>query len=156
MPGARMPAICVVDYGRIDSGLAHDDVYPLSIVCPDRYENWQDLDATAYHRRKDAWLEALIARLDAEWPGIAAAVTDKTLATARTMREYLNTPGGAVYGFALEPPARIPRGPPQTVATPVPGLWLASAFAGFGGFTGAMGCGAAAAQAALRARKIQG
>jgi hypothetical protein len=150
MPSARMPVMCVVDYDRIDSGLSHDGVYPLSIVCPDRYENWASLDQTAYHERRDAWLNAIVARLDQEWPGLAASVTDKTMATARTLHEYLNTPGGAVYGFALQPPVGAPKGAPQTVATSVPGLLLASAYAGFGGFTGAMGSGAAAAQAALK------
>ncbi|MCB1886589.1 MAG: hypothetical protein KDH20_03180, partial [Rhodocyclaceae bacterium] len=78
---------------------------------------------------------------------------EKTMTTARTLHDYLNTPEGAVYGFALEPPKGMPKGPPLNVQTSVEGLWLASAFAGFGGFTGAMGSGAAAARAALKHRK---
>ena len=69
------------------------------------------------------------------------------------MHEYLNTPGGAVYGFAMHPPEHMPKGPPQNFATPIKGLWLASAFAGLGGFTGAMACGAGAARAAMRDRR---
>ncbi|HPE48066.1 MAG TPA: NAD(P)/FAD-dependent oxidoreductase [Hyphomonas sp.] len=153
MPGERMPAACVVDYDRIDSGLAMDGVYPVNIVCPDRFTNWAGLDDPAYHARKGAWLDALIARLESEWPGFASAVVEKTMATARTLHDYLNTPEGAVYGFALEPPKGAPKGPPLNVQTSVDGLWLASAFAGFGGFTGAMGAGAAAARAALKHRK---
>jgi phytoene dehydrogenase-like protein len=155
MPGERLPAICVVDYDRIDSGLAREGVFPVSVVCADRYENWMDLEDAAYHKRKNAWLEAIITRLDSEWPGLADAVTEKTIATARTMHDYLNTPGGAVYGFALEPPERMPKGPPKTVSTAIDGLWLASAYSGFGGFTGAMSSGGAAAQAAMRTQSKQ-
>ena len=71
--------------------------------------------------------------------------------TARSMHAHLNTPGGAIYGFAAPPPDGFPNGPPINAATPVPGLWLASAYTGFGGFTGAMGGGIAAARAAMKA-----
>jgi len=71
------------------------------------------------------------------------------MATAETMQHYLNTPDGAVYGFApedtlMEAMARSP-------STGIHGLWLASAFTMGGGFSGAMMGGAAAARAALRA-----
>jgi phytoene dehydrogenase-like protein len=150
-PGAQMPAFGVVDYSRIDSGIAGDGLYPVSVVGADRLSNWEGLSEDDYRARKEAWLDAIVARLDAEWPGFAAAVVQRDMATARTMRDYLNTPGGAVYGFAPDVPARLPlTGPPRTPRTAVAGLWLASAFGGFGGFSGAMGTGGAAAKAALR------
>ena len=152
-PATRMPAISLVDFNQIDSGLAKGGLYPVSVVCPDRYANWRDLDESAYRLHRDRWLDAIIAHLDTEWPGIAAAVREKTMATARTMREHLNTPDGAVYGYALQPPDGMLKGPPIAVQTSVDGLWLASAFAGAGGFSGAMSCGAAAAQAVVRAKQ---
>ncbi len=92
----------------------------------------------------------MVERLDEEWPGLASAVVQKDIATARTMHEYLNTPGGALYGFAHNLPDRMPlSGPPRTPKTSIQGLWLASAYAGAGGFTGTMGAGGAAAKAAL-------
>ncbi len=68
------------------------------------------------------------------------------------MANYLGSPGGAVYGFAPRPPRLSMPGPHGQVRsnTPVPGLWLASAYAGFGGVTGAMGGGAMAAMKMLR------
>ncbi len=108
-PAGRLPAMCVVDYGQIDSGLAGDGLHPMNIVCADRLENWDGLDEEAYHARRAAWLTALIARLDTEWPGLAGAVKASTIATARTMHEHLNTPGGAIYGFAMIPPEQLPR-----------------------------------------------
>jgi all-trans-retinol 13,14-reductase len=69
------------------------------------------------------------------------------MSTAETMHQYLDTPGGAVYGFA-------PQGSPSdafgfTARTHIAGLWLASAFTFGGGFSGAMLGGAEAARAAI-------
>ena len=148
-PDGRMPVMCVVDYGQIDSGLAEGGLHPMNIVCADRLENWDGLDDAAYHARREAWLSAIIERLDMEWPGLAGAVKASTMATARTMHQHLNTPGGAIYGFAMVPPKSLPKEPPRNIATSVEGLWIASAYTGFGGFTGAIGGGIAAARAAL-------
>jgi all-trans-retinol 13,14-reductase len=72
------------------------------------------------------------------------------VATAETMQRYLNTPGGAVYGFAPVDSLlqTIKRGP----KTPIRGLWLASAYTLSGGYTGAMIGGAQAASSAMRQR----
>jgi phytoene dehydrogenase-like protein len=150
MPSGRLPALMVVDYNHIDSGLIDGEQFPVSVVGVDRFANWEGLSDTDYHARKNAWLDAVIERLDEEWPGFADAVVQKDIATARTMHNYLNTPDGAIYGFAPNVPDRMPlSGPPGTPRTSIKGLWLASSYAGFGGFSGAMGAGGAAAKAAL-------
>lgn len=69
------------------------------------------------------------------------------MSTAETMHQYLNTPGGAVYGFAPARSLRQMLG--ASPRTPIEGLLLASAFTGGGGFTGAMLGGAEAARIAL-------
>jgi all-trans-retinol 13,14-reductase len=149
MPGDRLPPLGVVDYSHIDSGLIDGELYPVNVVGVDELANWEGLNDDDYRSRKNAWLDAVIQRLDAEWPGFADAVEQREFATARTMREYLNTPGGALYGFAPNvPQSMLLAGPPRTPKTTIPGLWLASSFAGAGGFTGAMSAGGAAAQAA--------
>lgn len=150
-PGDRMPILAVVDYSQIDSGLRGDGLYPLSADTVDQVTNWQGLDPAAYAARKDAWLAAITKRLDQEWPGFADAVAESTIATARTMQDYLNAPQGALYGFASRPPKSGQIKAPMNVATSIRGLWLASAYSGGGGYSGAMGGGAAAARAALKA-----
>ena len=150
-PGDRMPVLAVVDYSQIDSGIGGNGLYPVSADTIDQVSNWEGLDPQAYGARKDAWLAAILARLDQEWPGFADAVAESTIATARSMRDYLNTPAGALYGFAPHPPRRGPIKAPMQVATSVEGLWLASSYSGSGGYSGAMGGGAAAARAALKA-----
>jgi phytoene dehydrogenase-like protein len=62
------------------------------------------------------------------------------------MQQYLNTPGGTVYGFAPQSRGFVP-----LAATAIGGLYLASAYTGGGGFTGAILGGAWAARAAMRA-----
>jgi hypothetical protein len=50
------------------------------------------------------------------------------------MRHRLNTPDGALYGYAPEPPQGLPTlGSEPGVATTIPGLWLASAYGGAAG-----------------------
>ena len=150
-PGDRMPVLAVVDYSQIDSGIRNDGLYPVSADCIDQASNWEGLDPEAYGARKEAWLAAIVKYLDQEWPGFADAVAESTIMTARSMQEYLNTPEGALYGFAVRPPRRGPIKAPMQVATSVEGLWLASSYSGSGGYSGAIGGGAAAARAALQA-----
>jgi phytoene dehydrogenase-like protein len=150
MPRGRLPALMVVDYSHIDSGLIDGELFPVSVVGVDRFANWKGLNDADYHAKKNAWLDAVTGHLNEVWPGFSDAVVQKDIATARTMRNYLNTPDGAIYGFAPNVPDRMPlSGPPTTPKTSIRGLWLASSYGGFGGFSGAMGAGGAAAKAAL-------
>ena len=126
-------------------------IYLVSLAGIDRLSNWSHLDQASYAAKRDAWMDALIGRVDQAFPGFASAVVHREMATAATMQHYLNTPGGAVYGFAQVPPRGLPTvGTPRGVQTCVPGLWLASTFGAFGGFTGSMFGGMLAARAATR------
>jgi all-trans-retinol 13,14-reductase len=147
-PGSRMPPFVFVDYSRIDSGLNQTAPYLGSLCGTDRIENWVGLTRTASGARCERWMERILADLNAHFPGIADAVVQREMATAETMAHYLNTPGGAVYGFASDASTLGPKY--MTPRTSIEGLWLASAYVAGGGFTGAMLGGAAAARAALR------
>ena len=147
-PGRRLPPYAFVDYGQIDSGLNTAD-RPLVTFCgSDRLENWASLSAEKRKIRKEKWLDALVTDVDRHFPGISAAVSYREMATADTMRRFLNTPGGAVYGFA--PEGTLGEAIKQGPRTEIEGLWLASSFTSGGGFTGAMLGGAQAASHAMR------
>ena len=149
-PGQRIPSFVFVDYSVIDSGLNAEAPYLASITGLDRIDNWVGLTKEQYNLRRNEWMDAIIKSLNKEFPGIASAVVQREMATARTMQEYLNTPNGALYGFAPRPPEHLPlKGPEHTPKTTIEGLWLASAFAGSGGYTGAMMSGAIAVRLAL-------
>ena len=136
----------VAAYDQIDSGLNQNAPYLVSIVGVDRLENWTDLDADAKRSRKARWMDRIIADLDGQFPGIGGAVVQREMSTAETFHHYLNTPGGALYGFAPET-----RGIMPFAETAIEGLYLASAFTGAGGFTGAILGGDWAARAAMKA-----
>jgi phytoene dehydrogenase-like protein len=148
-PGDQTPVMTVVDFSAIDSGLGGPP-YPVSVVGPDRLANWTGLDTHAYDARRNGWRDAIAAAIDREFPGFAAHIVASVFNTAHSMNSYLGTPDGAIYGFAPQPPkGPIWRGYDRSVKTAVPGLYLASAFAGFGGFTGAIRAGGDAADRIL-------
>ena len=150
-PGTRMPAVMMVDYSQIDSGLGGPP-YTVAVVAPDRLANWAGLDRAAYDDKRHLWQEAIIGAIDREFPGFASRVVASQFHTARSIAEHLNAPEGAVYGFAPTPPS-IPlwRGIERSPRTTVPGLYLASAYAGSGGFTGSI-IGAAGAAGLIGTR----
>lgn len=144
-PSGRLPYVEFTDYSLIDSGLPGPP-YSGNVMGLDLIENWEGLSGAEEHERKERWAEAIIDALDREFPGLGGAVVQHMLLTARESRDYLNTPQGAVYGFAPQPPRRHffkPR-------TPIKGLWLASAYGGFGGYSGAILSGAAAVRGARK------
>jgi phytoene dehydrogenase-like protein len=155
-PGTRMPVVGIVNFDIIDSGLNPGGPYLVSVTGIDRTANWDGLDEHAYRAKRDGWLDAIVAGIDQSFPGFAGRVVQREMATAATMHRYLNTPDGAVYGFAPDPPRGLPTaGSEKAVATTVPGLWLTSSYGGFGGFTGVMLTGMLAAQAAMKSRHMQ-
>ncbi len=149
LPGGQAPVMTVVDFSAIDSGLGWPP-YPVSVVGPDCHTNWAGLDKKAYDAKRDRWRDAIAAAIDEEFPGFASHVVASVFNTAHSMMSYLGTPQGAIYGFApLPPQGPMWQGIDRSVSTAIPGLYLASAFAGFGGFTGAIKAGGVAADCIL-------
>jgi phytoene dehydrogenase-like protein len=144
-PADRMPPFAIVDYAAIDSGVPAPP-YVLSIFGPDRLSNWDGADLDFYRDKRARWQDAIARYLDRFYPGLAGAVTAASFNTALSVRQYLNAPEGAVYGFAPMPHSSTWRSP----RTAVPGLFLASAYAGFGGYTGVIQSAGACADMILR------
>jgi phytoene dehydrogenase-like protein len=149
---APAPLLTLVDYSAIDSGLAGPP-YHVSVVGLDRVENWAGLDKAAYAAKRKQWLDRILGVIDGEFPGFGSHVAASQFNTALSIQQFLNAPQGAIYGFAPLPPKwPIWRGVERSPKTPVPGLYLASAYASSGGFTGAIMGGAAAAERILAER----
>ena len=148
-PQGEVPGLAIVNYSTIDSGLGGPP-YPVSIVGTDRVATWEGLDDDAYAEKLRRWQDAIVAAVDRAFPGTAAHVTASVFNTASSMRNFLGTPHGSVYGFAPRPPSGpIWRGTDRSPRTPVPQLYLASAYAGSGGFPGAITAGSSAADCML-------
>jgi phytoene dehydrogenase-like protein len=148
-PGEAMPPMSIVDYAAIDSGVPAPP-YVLSVCGPDRLSNWDNSDMEAYRAKRGRWQQAIVRYLTSFYPGLEEGVVAASFNTALSVRQYLDAPGGAVYGFAPTPPASLWRGPARSPRTPVPGLYLASAYAGFGGYTGVVQAAGACADMILR------
>jgi phytoene dehydrogenase-like protein len=148
-PGERMPPLAIVDYAAIDAGVPAPP-YVLSIFGPDRLSNWDGSDLDGYRDKRMRWQDAIARYLDQYYPGLAGAVTTSSFNTALSVRQYLNAPDGAVYGFAPTPPHPIGRAAKRSPRTAVPGLYLSSAYAGFGGYTGVVQSAGACADMILR------
>ncbi|MEA2884950.1 MAG: hypothetical protein QOH32_4206 [Bradyrhizobium sp.] len=146
-PANRMPAFAIVDYAATDSGVPAPP-YVLSIFGPDRLSNWDGSDLDLYRDKRVRWQDAIARYLDGFYPGLAGAVTSASFNTAWSVRQYLNAPDGAVYGFAPSPDVadRSPR-------TTLPGLYLSSAYAGFGGYTGVIHSAGVCADMVLQENK---
>jgi all-trans-retinol 13,14-reductase len=152
-PAERLPAFGITNYGALDAGLSQSGPTLVSVVGTDRLGNWAGLSPEAEKDRRARWLDAFLAELDRRFPGLAGTVTDRMFLSAHSIHNFLNTPDGAIYGFAPLPPERpVWAGIPRSPSTPMPGLFLASSFAGGGGFTGAMLAGANAAELAIAGR----
>ncbi len=152
-PSDRLPSYGIANYAAIDSGLAGDGPALVTVVGLDRFDNWAALSPQDEKDRRERWLDAFQKALDRDYPGFGAAVVERMFLNARSMHNFMNTPAGAVYGFAPLPFVRgVWAGVARSPRTPIPGVYLASSFAGSGGFTGAMMGGAAAARVAMRER----
>jgi phytoene dehydrogenase-like protein len=148
-PGEQMPPMAIVDYAAIDSGIAPPP-YVLSIFGPDRLSNWDGSDMDLYRAKRARWQDAMIRYLDREYPGLAGAIVASSFNTALSTKQYLNAPDGAVYGFAPTTPGTFSDGFLRSPRTPVPELYLSSAYANFGGFTGVIQAAGACADMILR------
>src|SRR6266849_2459243 len=148
-PGKRMPPMSIVDYAAIDSGVPAPP-YALLICGPDQLSNWDSSDMDAYREKRGRWQQAIVGYLSSFYPGLEDAVVASSFNTALSVRQYLNAPDGAVYGFAPTPPRSIWRVPVRSPRTAVPGLYLASAYAGFGGYSGVVQSAGACADMILR------
>lgn len=150
-PNDRMPPLAIVNYAAIDSGITAPP-YVLSLVGTDSLSNWSDTDQDEYRAKRARWQDALIAYLDRQYPGLAGLVVASSFNTALSVRQYLGTPEGAVYGFAPNTPRSILDLLRRSPATNISGLYTASAATGFGGYTGAIQSAGACADMILRRR----
>jgi len=149
LPAGALPLYATANFTAVDSQLWDEPPILVSVLGLDRVDNWRGLAREEAAERRERWMDAIAAQLDREHPGFADLVVERALLNANSMAGYLNTPEGAVYGFApLAPEAPILAGFPRTPQTPLRNLFLASAFGGEHGFNGALLSGAEAARLA--------
>ena len=103
IPRGALPLHTIANFTAVDSGLWDEPPILVSVLGLDRLDNWRDLPREAALARRERWLDAIQASLDRDYPGFSGLVTTRMLLNAYSMASYLNTPEGAVYGFAALP-----------------------------------------------------
>src|SRR5437667_10960103 len=94
--GRRMPAMSIVDYAAIDSGVPAPP-YVLLICGPDLLSSWDSSDMDAHREKRGSWQAAIVSHLDSHFPGLASSVVASSFNSALPVRQYTNAPAGAVY-----------------------------------------------------------
>jgi len=125
-----------VDYSQIDAGLTPKGK-TFGVICTADYlSNWENLSPVEYKKEKRRVAKILLDRLEEEMPGIVEHIEHYEVGTAKTVQNYIKTPGGTAYGFAqTQSQAGNKRLP---LKSPTKNLYFASAWAmPGGGFTGA-------------------
>ena len=137
------------DYSQIDARLTPPGKGQGVICCTDYLEKWEQLAPEEYKRKKTKAAAILIDRLNRVIPGIKGEIEYVETGTPLTVQRYIQTPGGAVYGFAQTLKQAVPFR--LSVKSPVKNLYFASAWAfPGGGFTGAIISGYTCARAILK------
>ncbi len=98
-------------------------------------DHWIGLPEAEYEAKKARVTEVLLDKMSEVIPDIRERIEVIEVGTPKTMYDYSLNPNGAVYGYANLPTSHTVFRPQQR--TPIPGLYLASAWtfpsAGFGG-----------------------
>lgn len=145
---ARKRLMIFTDYSMVDSRLAKEGKGVGVVTFLDKLKDWEGLSDEEYASRKAQVTEGVLAQLEGLIPGIVDQIELTELATPKTIVHYTANPQGSIYGYAQTLNQSVPTRPPHK--TPVPGLFLASAWSRpGGGFSGAIMSGYNCARAIL-------
>lgn len=89
----------VTCYNFIDLELAPKGKSVVTLVALQYGEAWKDILPEQYISTKYEFGDKLIDLVEKAYPEIRAHIEKAEVATPMTMMRYLNTPGGAIYGF---------------------------------------------------------
>ncbi|MGV3668027.1 MAG: phytoene desaturase family protein [Leptospira bouyouniensis] len=89
----------VTCYNFIDEELAPKGKAVVTLVALQYGEAWKDIPPEKYISTKYEFGSKLIDLIEKAYPNIRQHIEKAEVATPMTMMRYLNTPGGAIYGF---------------------------------------------------------
>ncbi len=90
----------LINYGKVDAGLAPPGKSEGVILVVDYIEDWEDLDEKTYQAKKEEIAQLLLERLEKQFPGIRDSIEYYETATSKTIQKYTSNPGGSVFGYA--------------------------------------------------------
>lgn len=121
----------VTCYNFIDKELAPKGKSVVTLVALQYGEAWKDIPPESYISTKYEFGDKLISLVEQAYPKIREHIEKAELATPMTMMRYLNTPGGAIYGFkqTLQDGSLM-----RESLDAIDGLYSASSWTSMGGF----------------------
>ncbi|NIB41025.1 NAD(P)/FAD-dependent oxidoreductase [Pseudomaricurvus alkylphenolicus] len=144
---APPPNIMMTCYNHDDPSFAPPGKSALSILCLQYGQPWESVPPRDYAQTKYQFAQHLLDQAERVFPGIREHIEEIEAATPLTMMRYLNTPGGAIYGFDQN----IQDGPLfRERMDAIKGLYLAGCWNGMGGFQPTYMAGESTARAVLK------
>lgn len=144
----------VTCYNFIDQDLAPEGKSVVTLVALQYGEAWKDIAPENYAAAKYEFGDKLIGLVEKAYPTIRAHIEKAEVATPLTMMRYLNTPGGAIYGFKQTvQDTHLMRDPLNEAIDAVDGLYSASSWTAMGGFQPTYMSGYGAAKQILKRQK---
>lgn len=139
-------------YNHDDPSFAPEGKSSVSLLCLQYSQAWEDLAPEDYAQAKYDFAEKLIDHAERVFPNIRKHIEEVEVATPLTMMRYLNTPGGAIYGFKQNiQDAKLFRERLDAIS----GLHLAGCWNGMGGFQPTYMLGESTARAILKKLKAK-
>lgn len=118
-------------YNLEDSSFAPPGKSNLSVLCLQYGAPWENVAAEDYAKTKYQFAQSLLDHVERVFPNIRANIEEIEVATPLTMMRYLNTAGGAIYGFQQNTQdSNLFR---ENI-TAIDGLYMAGCWNGMGGF----------------------
>lgn len=134
-------------YNHDDPSFAPEGKSAISLLCLQYSQAWQELPVEQYAQAKYDFAQKLIDHAERVFPNIRKNIEEVEVATPLTMMRYLNTPGGAIYGFQQNTQdANMFR---QRIDA-IKGLHMAGSWNGMGGFQPTYMIGESTARAILK------
>ena len=137
-------------YNVDDPSFAPPGKSQVSLLCLQYGQVWENVPVEQYAETKYAFAEHLLAQAEQVFPGIKSHIEEVEVATPLTMMRYLNTPGGAIYGFQQNPEDGMLL---RERYDQVEGLHLAGCWQGMGGFQPTYMVGVSTAKAIVKQLK---
>ena len=134
-------------YNHDDPTFAPEGKSSLSLLCLQYSQAWEDLPVEEYAQAKYDFADKLIDHAERVFPNIRKNIEEVEVATPLTMMRYLNTPGGAIYGFQQNTQDAVMF---RERINAISGLHMAGCWNGMGGFQPTYMIGESTARAVLK------
>ncbi|NWE77789.1 phytoene desaturase family protein [Pseudomonas yamanorum] len=139
-------------YNLEDPSAAPAGKCQVALVCLQYGDVWKSVTPEQYAQTKYEFAEKLIQVIEGVYPKVRHHIEEIEVATPLTMMRYLNTPGGAIYGFqqSTQDSALL-----RERLDAVPGLYMAGSWTSMGGFQPTYMAGESTARAVLKQLKLK-